>query len=488
VSSTPASNTVADAPDDIGPEHPDLFHLGSWVELHEEICRSGRTRRLLVNHRTHMALSLDAEEAEVIRALETESLVAEDPIHSDLLVELSEGGFLAGDEPELCRRGIRVSLTDFDVRWHGADGFVQALYRRGARCLFHPIAVVAQIALGLLGAFAVGVAVFSHAGLHLRVQPAQVPIILGLTVVAVAIHETAHALVVIRYGRSVDAMGFRLLLGAPSFYAESVDALLLTRRQRLIQAAAGPWAEWLVVSVIALWLLHSPDLLISPLLRRFIILNTATIASNLIPFAGLDGSWILGDALGEPDLHQRSRGALTRLITNALEGAPQAQGTRALAGYSTLNGLVSAALLATSAFFWYQLFGNVITELIHFGPIGLTVLVVATIVLGRPIVLAAGRRVLAAMSAAAQLVQKLRFRLEWRWRIPAVQALATSLPSLGLLDDLQLSALAGHLVRFRTARLEPAAAVVKHRGHFVGLEAVMLNRVLAQTGGGTSRG
>ena len=301
---------------------PDPVHLGSWVELHEEICRSGRTRRLLVNHRTHMALSLDAEEAEVIRALGTESLVAEDPMHSDLLVELNEGGFLAGDEPELCRRGIRVSLSDFDVRWHGADGFVQALYRRGARCLFHPIAVVAQIVLGLLGAAAVCVAIFSHAGLHLRVQPAQVPIILGLTVVAVAIHETAHALVVIRYGRSVDAMGFRLLLGAPSFYVESVDALLLTRRQRLIQAAAGPWAEWLVVSVIALWLLHSPDLLISPLLRRFIILNTATIASNLIPFAGLDGSWILGDALGEPDLHQRSRGALTRLITNALEGAP----------------------------------------------------------------------------------------------------------------------------------------------------------------------
>ncbi len=465
MSENPMSEVTTDVPEEVGHEASDSLHLASWVELHEEPCRNGRTRRLLVNHATNTVLSLDDAEASLIRSMHREDFVPDDQNNAELLAELGEGGFLAdGGQPQARRQGLRLSLSDFDLRWDGADRFVHALYRRGARHLFHPVAVVAQIVLGLLGALAVGAAIFNHGGVHLRVQPAQVPIILGLSVVAVAIHETAHALVVIRHGRSVDAMGFRLLLGAPSFYVESVDALLLTRRQRLIQAAAGPWAEWLVVSVVALFLLRSPALLMAPLLRRFIILNSATIASNLIPFAGLDGSWILADALGEPDLHQRSRGALTRLITNALEGTPRARGTRTLAGYSTLNGAVSAALLATSAFFWYQLFGDVIGDLLGFGPLGVVLLGVAGIVLGRPVVLAVGRRVLAGLSTAGQLAHKARFRLEWRWRIPAIEHLAATIPALAQLDDDTLSVLAGQLGRTRLPRtnlfmLRPATQI-----------------------------
>ena len=51
------------------------------------------------------------------------------------------------------------------------------------------------------------------------------------------------------HGRRVDSIGFRLHLATPAFYVESVDALHMTRRQRIVQAAAGPWAEWLVTSV-----------------------------------------------------------------------------------------------------------------------------------------------------------------------------------------------------------------------------------------------
>ena len=464
MSESPASNTTTERRDEVAREGFDT-HLGSWVELHEEACRNGRTRRLLVNHATNTVLSLDDAEASIIRSIRRDGFVSEDQNNAELLEELREGGFLAGGgQPQARRQGLRLSLSDFDLRWDGADRFVHALYRRGARHLFHPVAVVAQIVLGLLGAFAVGAAIFNHGGVHLRVQPAQVPIILALSVVAVAIHETAHALVVIRHGRSVDAMGFRLLLGAPSFYVESVDALLLTRRQRLIQAGAGPWAEWLVVSVVALFLLRSPALLVAPLLRRFIILNSATIASNLIPFAGLDGSWILADALGEPDLHQRSRGALTRLITNALEGTALERGASTLAGYSTLNGLVSAALLATSAFFWYQLFGDVIADLLRYGPFVVVLLGVAGVVLGRPVVSAVGSRLLGALSSAAHLADKVRFRLEWRWRIPAIRHLAATIPGLADLDDDALSVLAGLLGRTRHPRtnlfvLRPATRI-----------------------------
>ena len=67
--------------------------------------------------------------------------------------------------------------------------------------------------------------------------------------IAVAIHDIGHALVTIHYGRHVRSAGLRLHLGTPAFYVESLDAPLLTRRQRIIQAAAGPWFEWLFTSV-----------------------------------------------------------------------------------------------------------------------------------------------------------------------------------------------------------------------------------------------
>ena len=58
------------------------------------------------------------------------------------------------------------------MHWHGADRLVRAAYHRGARHLFHP---------------------------------AQIPAVIGLSLAAVAVHEFAHALVVVHHGRRVDA-------------------------------------------------------------------------------------------------------------------------------------------------------------------------------------------------------------------------------------------------------------------------------------------
>ena len=43
--------------------------LGSWVEFHQEPCRSGRIYQILVNHRTHVALDLSAAEAWTLSAI-----------------------------------------------------------------------------------------------------------------------------------------------------------------------------------------------------------------------------------------------------------------------------------------------------------------------------------------------------------------------------------------------------------------------------------
>lgn len=59
--------------------------LGSWVEIHEEKTRSGRIRRLLVNHRTKDALSLDEDEAALIKSLEEHAVSCSAPSKTHLL-------------------------------------------------------------------------------------------------------------------------------------------------------------------------------------------------------------------------------------------------------------------------------------------------------------------------------------------------------------------------------------------------------------------
>src|SRR5262249_7461876 len=151
-------------------------------------------------------------------------------------------------------------------------------------------------------------------------------------------------LVVVHYRRRVDAAGIRLHLGTPAFYVQATGALLLTRRQRLIQAGAGVWAEWLFTAVAALTLWLAPWSAAAPILHRVVLLNAAVIASNLLPFTGLDGSWLLADALHIPDLAQRSRGSFMRLITALAGNTPVAAGDWLLASYRVLNAIAAAAL------------------------------------------------------------------------------------------------------------------------------------------------
>ena len=299
---------------------------------------------------------------------------------------------------------------------------------------------------------AVTAALTSRQQFQLRVHPAQIPVVIGLSVAAVVVHELAHALVVVRHGRTVDAAGIRLHLGTPAFYVESADALLLPRRQRIIQAAAGVWAEWLFTSLVAIWLWLAPVPAAAPLLHRFVLLNAATIATNLLPFTGLDGSWLLADAARVPDLARRSRGALTRLLTARLSGQRATGADAALAGYAAVNGLAAAALLASAGFFWYQLFGDLVTTLGHAGPAGWLTLAAAAVILGRPAATAAARRAPGAAAAAQDLYQAAGFRLQWHWRIPAARQVAGGVPELAGLSGWQLGVLAGQLRRTRHRR------------------------------------
>jgi hypothetical protein len=402
---------------------------------------------LLVNHRTGRVIELSDTEAEICGRLRAGRTAGDGDAAGGFVAELRELGFLASDPPPPPGRAVQVSGARLDLRWTGAGRLVTAAYGRGARHLFRPAAVAMQILLALAGLAAVLAGINPGQHFVLRVSPVQIPLAIGLSLAAVGVHELAHALVVVRHGRTVDAAGIRLHLGAPAFYVESASAVLLTRRQRLIQAAAGAWAEWQFTSVLAVGLWLAPPSFALPIMHRFVILNAVTILSNLLPFTGLDGSWLLADAAGIPDLSRRARGGVTRLITAVVARQPRSSGDLAIAAYAAVNGVVAAVLLVTAWFFWYQLFGGLVSTLVRQGPAGWAVLAAAAIVLGRPAVTATIARLPDSLESARGLCDAIKFRLQWRWRIPATARLAAAHPELARLTSAQLGILAGQLRR-----------------------------------------
>ncbi len=134
--------------------------LGSWVELHQEPCRGGRVYRLLVNHRTGQAIGLTGAEADLCRRLQAGAHLEEPgQAASAFLQELAEEGFLASNPPPAQPgRSITASAAALDVHWNGAGRLVRAAHDRGARHLFHPLAVAAQILLAAAGLVAVAAA------------------------------------------------------------------------------------------------------------------------------------------------------------------------------------------------------------------------------------------------------------------------------------------------------------------------------------------
>lgn len=427
--------------------------LGAWVELHEESCSGGeRVQRLLVNRRERVALTLTATEAELVR-----SLAGGESPDAAFVSELRAEGFLADSAvapaPPVRRfNRLRTFATTLDVQVTSAGPLIASLYRRGARLAFTRWGIALQVCLAVVGLVAVLRDLASPSTVHLQIDSAQIPAAIALSLFAIAVHEGAHALVVIHNGRRIDAIGFRLHLGTPAFYVESIDALLLSRRQRIVQAAAGSWAEWGVTSLVAIWVWVAPTDVGLALLYRFVVLNCITIGSNVLPFVGLDGFLVFADVIGEPDLSAQVRGAVTTVLRRKLSGGSVTKREWLVAGYAAVNGAVATVLLMLSGLFWYALFGDAIATLLASGFWGTAALVVLAFVILRPAVRAAIPVVTSAAATAAELATRLHFRLQWRWRVPAATALAELEPAGPAGGEQQLGIIAGGLVRHRIGR------------------------------------
>jgi hypothetical protein len=186
----------------------------------------------------------------------------------------------------------------------------------------------------------------------------EVLLLLALGLLTSLIHEFAHAVVLVHYGRTPRYAGFGLYWGVVSFYVDSTPALTLPRRERVVQALAGLAADAVTTSILAILAHTGTGPLLAAVFWRRTVLNATAIALNALPVLEVDGHWALADYLDEPDLAPRARAALADLLHRRRPPA----GT-VMAAYGAVSLLAGFALIAVSVVIQWQVLGGLITAL-----------------------------------------------------------------------------------------------------------------------------
>lgn len=246
-----------------------------------------------------------------------ESAARLDPIPVEAIAQFLQELRLAGllDEPaSLWRRlgygrpaGLRVLWT-----WPEAEGKVAALYRR-LRFLFHPAAwalpfALLGIALTLLAlGWGTWLADLRRLGTAWWLLPSLLAALYVAALPIALLHELAHALACTHLGGSVSRLGLMLQHFLPAAFADVSDVALMPRRSRIAVFLAGPAAGtlWPALGSI-LWACAPPGTWPHLYGALLLLAGLWSLVVGLCPVAGYDGSEVLAEVLGLPDLHRRA--------------------------------------------------------------------------------------------------------------------------------------------------------------------------------------
>lgn len=440
-----------------GPDRARHFRLEIWeAQLLRQMDGTRTVGELIVDH---LGRSGDLDAAGVLGLIETLRLEGffepGRPVDVEALVAERMEPVTSG------RQRIRVFLKTLQLPWHGADRLMQRMYDGGLKLLFRTPVVIAAAVIAAVGVVAyVAVLTSDRFTLVLSNPPAQAAILMVLGLVLTAAHELGHALVLTHNRRRVGSAGFMLYFGSPAFYVDASDGLMMPAGPRIMQAAAGPFAELVLAGITSIALFAFPDSSVAPLLFKFAFLNYYVIVLNLIPLLELDGYWILSDAIEVQDLRPRSLAFVQREMWRKLR---RRQGFTiqevGLGLYGTVGLAFTVVSLVWSAYYWREVTGSLILDLWDMGT-GARILLLALILfIAGPIVRAAitagralGRRV-------RSLWRRVVFRFEMRWRVEAAE-LIDALPAFEDLPVDILNDLAGRV----WLRTYPRGHVVFHRG------------------------
>ena len=377
---------------------------------------------------------------------------------TDLVLALYSGGFLdpapiATDEliadrldpSSPGRKKLKRFGKTLSIDWKGADRLVRFCYRYLLRPFFWwPVALVSGVfaIAGLIAFLDVAIAKDFKLGNN---AAAESVVLLALAFFLTFMHELGHAVVISRYERKVKSAGFMIYFGAPAFFVEATDSLMLDRRQRILQSSAGPFTELVIAGVAGLAVFFFPEGPLADLLYKFALLNYLVIFLNLIPLLELDGYWILSDLIQVPDLRPRSLQFVQHDVWHKVRGrerlTPQEWG---LGGYAVAGIAFTIFSFWTAYFFWTAIFGDLVLSLWR-GKIGSKILLfLLAAFLAGPVIRGLLNLLRLLLRRIGGLVRAVRFRLETTWRVEAAE-LIDELPAFDDLPEDVLSDLAGRV-------------------------------------------
>jgi CRP-like cAMP-binding protein len=353
-------------------------------------------------------------------------------------------------DPSARRQRIRKFLTTLTVEWTSPGRLVRWLHDHGLRwALTKPFVLLTLVVVFAgVAAFVSNVRskLFGLTGESLAIG---FFVLLAIQYFMVFIHELGHALVLIHNGRRMKSAGFQIYFGCPAFFVDASDGLMMGRRQRILQALAGPYGQSIGAGLASILAWAFPQWALSETLYRYTVLAYLNIFMNLVPLLELDGYWMLSDWLRTPDLRPRSLQFLQHDFIHKLRIRERwSRQEVGLLVYGVLGVIASAFLLISGYFFWKILFGGLVITLWRGGIQTQVLLIALALFLLNPVIrglikgtLALGRRIRA-------LSRRIRFRLQRRWRVEAAH-LIDQLPLFNDVPEDVLSDLAGR-VRLNT--------------------------------------
>lgn len=456
--------------------------LAPDIELKEFKLRGGNDYAVIANPRDLIHYRLEPAETELVKLMDGSSTVKEIVVErfhesgdlelsgvADLVSTLHEGNFL--DRPfvdvpsavkqalnpiSLPRQKAREFMKELSVDWQGAHGLVQWVHDHGGKWLFRWWARILGAVVAVSGLVAFASVVRSQRFTLTGESPViGILVLLVLDYIMVFVHELGHALVLVHYGRRVKNAGFQIYFGAPTFFVDATDGLMLEPRKRIIESFGGPYAQMLIGGISAIVSWAFPDWFLSETMYRYAVLNYFVLSMNLIPLLELDGYWIFSEIIQVPELRPRSlsfiRHDLWHKLWNRLRFSRQEIG---LALYGIIGVLFSVFSFYTAYFYWRSIFGNLVARLWNGGPVtrGLLVLL-ALFVLG-PVIRGAIALVRSLGRRLRDVWRNVQWRLEQGWRVEAAQ-LIDDLPMFEDLPAEVLDDLAGRVQLRSVARGQP---------------------------------
>jgi putative peptide zinc metalloprotease protein len=309
-------------------------------------------RYVLRDLRSKTFMRLDEPDARLLALLDGRRTIAELLVQATTLVgpagpgrlarviaECGDRGLLDGiaatptvpAEPGPLRRALEPRERTFE--WV-PDWFVR-VYAVWGRLWFSPLAATGLVLLSLAGLVTFSYLIGARYGTPLVV--AHRLLLGGLVFIAgrfllVALHETAHGLALVHYGRRTDRAGLRLILLFPYAFVDTSEAYFEPRSHRIVISAAGPLSDFACGAAFSIACALSPRGNVRDVLFQLAFAAYVGAFFNANPFLDRDGYQILSDWLGEPRLRERARAQLSARLSGMAHGGSSVLGRYGTAG------------------------------------------------------------------------------------------------------------------------------------------------------------